>query len=29
MGSGTAEIYYQYLKPFHETLEKLGVKHVF
>jgi enterochelin esterase-like enzyme len=29
VGSGTAELYYQYLKPFHETLEKLGVRHVF
>jgi enterochelin esterase-like enzyme len=29
VGAGTAELYYQYLKPFHETLEKLGVRHVF
>jgi len=29
VGSGTAEIYYQYLKRFRETLKKLGVKHVF
>jgi len=29
VASGTAEMYYQYLKPFHETLNKLGVKNVF
>jgi len=29
VGSGTAELSYQYLKPFHKTLEKLGVRHVF
>jgi enterochelin esterase-like enzyme len=29
LGSGTAEMYYQYLKPFDETLTRLGVKHVF
>jgi enterochelin esterase-like enzyme len=28
VGAGTAEAYHQYLLPWHQTLEKLGVKHV-
>ena len=24
-----AELYYQYLKPFHETLDKLGIRHIY
>jgi enterochelin esterase family protein len=29
VGTGTAELYYQYLKPFHEKLNEIGVRHVY
>jgi enterochelin esterase-like enzyme len=29
VGTGTAELYYKYLKPFHEKLDEIGVKHVY
>src|SRR5437762_13924401 len=25
----SVELYYQYLKPFHETLDKLGIRHIY
>ena len=29
VGTATAELYHQYLKPFHETLDKLGIRHIY
>jgi enterochelin esterase-like enzyme len=29
VGTGTSELYYQYLKPFHEKLNEIGVRHVY